>query len=288
MNYSLIRNSGVKKRRPLRWKTWINHSLLALVVTVFMTPLVLALIVSMKTPLEFATSMFALPGSIPVAIYFQQAIAMNYFRLIANTVLITGLSCILTILLASLAAYPLARVVSRWTGAINQLFMLGLTLPFFVALIPLYLFARDLGILNTIHGIVLVYTALNMPFSIFFITSFIRALPKEIEESASIDGCTPITAFRFIILPLIRPVNATLAMFITLGVWNDLLLPLLFFSNAENGTITPAVYSNVGQFSTDYTALLRAAVLSSLPLLIFFFTLQKQIIAGIAEGAVKG
>ena len=122
----------------------------------------------------------------------------------------------------------------------------------------------------------------------FFTAGFIAAIPVELEEASSIDGSTPLSTFWFIILPLLRPANATVAMFIALSIWNDLLLPLLFFNRTEQRTIMPGVYTVVGEFSTPYNELFSAALLASLPLFIFYLILQRQIIAGISAGGVKG
>ena len=246
------------------------------------------LIVAFKTPEDLAQSPFSLPAGLDFSNFAASLERLNFPRLIGNTVVITALSCLLTVLLASMAAYPIARLRTRWMGGVYQLFLVGLTLPFFVVLLPLYLLARDLGLLGTVPGIVLVYTAFNLPFAVFFTAGFILAIPVELEEAAAIDGCSPMGIFWRIVLPLLRPVNATVAMFITLSIWNDLLLPLLFFTHPEQGTVMPGVYTVVGEFSTPYNQLFSAALLASLPLFIFYLLLQRQIIAGISAGAVKG
>jgi raffinose/stachyose/melibiose transport system permease protein len=278
---------GSVRRRP-KWGVLTSTALLLVVVLVFIVPLIFMVIVSLKTSEEQAASVFSLPAAIRLNLYTDLAGQMNYLQLIFNTLAITLVSALLTIMLASLAAYPLARLKTRWIGYTYQLFLLGLLLPGFVTLIPLYLLARDLRLLNTFHGIVLVYAGLNLPFATFFTTSFMMSIPNELEEAAAIDGCTQAQVFRYIVLPLLRPAHGTLAMFITLGIWNDLLLPLLFFSDPNRGTLTPAVYNFIGTWTTDYTVLTRAGVLASLPLLILYFSLQRQIIAGITAGAVKG
>ena len=275
-------------RKSFPWLKYLNTIALVTIVIFFLLPLFFMVLVAFKTTEEVASSPFSLPTSLNFsnfAIVFQR---LDFLRLSGNTILVTTLSCILTVLLSSLAAYPIARLRNRWVGGIYQLFLIGLTLPFFVVLLPLYLLARDLGLLGTVPGIVLVYTAFNLPFAIFFTAGFIAAIPVELEEASSIDGSTPLSTFWFIILPLLRPANATVAMFIALSIWNDLLLPLLFFNRTEQRTIMPGVYTVVGEFSTPYNELFSAALLASLPLFIFYLILQRQIIAGISAGGVKG
>lgn len=274
--------------KPFPWLHYANTAALITVVIFFLLPIFFMVLVAFKTTEEMANSPFSLPANLNFSNFAAALQRLDFLRLSVNTVIITALSCILTVLLSSLAAYPIARVRTRWMSSVYQLFLIGLTLPFFVVLLPLYLLARDLGLLGTVLGIVFVYTAFNLPFAIFFTTGFISAIPLELEEAASMDGSTPFSTFRYIILPLLRPANATVAMFIALVIWNDLLLPLLFFNRNEQRTIMPGVYTVVGEFSTPYNELFGAALLATLPLFIFYLVLQRQIIAGISAGGVKG
>ncbi len=274
--------------KAVPWLHYANTAALIAVVIFFLLPIFFMILVAFKTTEEMANSPFSLPLSLNFSNFLTALQRLDFLRLITNTIVITIISSVLTVLLSSLAAYPIARVRTKWMNGVYQLFLIGLTLPFFVVLLPLYLLARDLGLLGTIPGIVFVYTAFNLPFAIFFTAGFISAIPIELEEAASIDGSTPLSTFRYIILPLLRPANATVAMFIALSVWNDLLLPLLFFNRNEQRTIMPGVYTVVGEFSTPYNELFGAALLASLPLFIFYLILQRQIIAGVSAGSVKG
>jgi len=278
---------------PLRWgrKRWTNLLLSALVLLLtlgYLLPIFLMLVMSVKSQAEYVQNPLALPQR-PTLENFSAVIAqMQYLRAIANTIGITLASTVLIVIIAPLAAYPLARTRARWTNLIYQGFIAGLTIPLFVVMLPLYSVMKTLGLLNTYQGVVLLYTALNLPLAIFFYTGFIRSVPVELEEAAAIDGCSPLLGFWYIVLPLLRPITATLAMFVTLSVWNDFLLPLVFLFKPEARTIMVSVYSFVGEYGFQPTTLFPAAVLASLPLLIFFFVLQKQIIAGVSAGAVKG
>ncbi len=274
--------------KSLIWLHYANTIALITVVIFFLLPIFFMVLVAFKTTEEMANSPFSLPDGLNFSNFAAALQRLDFLRLSGNTIIITALSSVLTVLLSSLAAYPITRLRTRWMGGVYQLFLIGLTLPFFVVLLPLYLLARDLGLLGTVPGIVFVYTAFNLPFAIFFTAGFIAAIPLELEEAASIDGSTPLTTFWYIVLPLLRPANATVAMFIALAIWNDLLLPLLFFSRNEQRTIMPGVYTVVGEFSTPYNELFSAALLASLPLFIFYLILQRQIIAGISAGGVKG
>lgn len=164
----------------------------------------------------------------------------------------------------------------------------GLMIPLFVGLTPLYLLLRDLNLLDTYTGLILAYTALNLPLGIFFYSSFLKSVPLELEEAATLDGCSTWQIYWYVILPLLRPITGTLAMFVTLHVWNDLVYPLLFISDSEKFPITVSVFRFIGTQDIDPTKLFPAAVMATLPLLVMFFLLQKRIVAGITAGAVKG
>lgn len=275
-------------RSRRRWGAIIAGVALTAAVIAYLLPLVLAVGMSLKTSAELVQQPLAWPTRLTFENYETVFAQMKYWRMVGNTVLITLASTVLVSLVAPLAAYPLARVPSRWTNAVYLLFVAGLTIPFFMLMIPVQLLLKALGLINTYVGVILLYTTLNLPLAVFFYTSFIRSIPIELEEASAIDGCTPVRTFWHIVLPMLQPVTGTLAMFVTLSVWNDFLLPLVFLYSPDSRTIMVSVASFIGEYGFNPATLFPAAVLASLPLLIFFFFLQRQIIAGVASGAVKG
>jgi raffinose/stachyose/melibiose transport system permease protein len=170
---------------------------------------------------------------------------------------------------------------------VYRIFIAGSTVPVFVLIAPLYLFLRDLGLLNSYAGIILTYTAMNLPVAIFFYTSFFRQIPIELEEAAAIDGSGPVRTFFVVLFPLLRPVTATLATFLTLGVWNDLVIPLVFVQDPTLKTVMVNAYSLVGSHTLDPSLLFPAALLGVAPLLIVFAFFQRYIVSGLTMGAVK-
>ena len=285
------RRAGSARRatpRPIAWRVLVSGLLLCAVAVVFLLPLFLMVSVSLKSAADLIVSPLGFPWQLRVENYVRAAQNMNYLRSVANTVGITAVAAVFAVFITSAAAYPLARSRSRWLSFVYQFFLFGLVIPGFAGLTPLYILIRNLGLTNTYAGIVLLYVTYQIPFGVFFYTSFIRSLPVELEEAALIDGCTPFAAFRWVVFPLLKPATGTLTMFITLGIWNDFLTPLLFLNKPEMRTIMSSAYSVVGPFGFDPSSLFASLVLASLPLLVFFLVLQKQIIAGIAAGAVKG
>lgn len=278
--------------RPVAWRqrvpVWVGTALAAVLTLITLLPIFYMLVMSVRTRTEISEAPLAFPQQLHLDNFSQAFAGMRYWQSLGNTLLVTVLATALVVVMGSLAAYPLSRVRSRISTATYALFVLGLTIPGFAGLTPLYLLMRHLHLLNTYAGAVLLYAVGNLPLAIFFYTGFLRAIPRELEEAAAIDGCTPLQTFRFVVFPLLGPVTGTLAMFVTLSVWNDLLTPLLFLSRDGQQTVMLSAFRFVGTYGIDPTKLFPACVLGVLPLLIMFFILQRSIVSGISAGAVKG
>lgn len=278
------RATPVLRRLPV----WLGTAAAVLLTLLALLPIFYMLLMSVRTRTDIARAPLGLPDGLHFENYAQTFAGMKYWQSLGNTVLITVLATLLVVVLGSLAAYPLARIRGRISGWLYALFALGLTIPGFAGLTPLYVLMRELHLLNTYTGAVVLYAVGSLPLAIFFYTSFLRAIPRELEEAAAIDGCTPLQTFRYVVFPLLGPVTGTLAMFVTLSVWNDLLTPLLFLSREGQQTVMLSAFRFVGTYGIDPTRLFPACVLGVLPLLLLFFALQRTIVAGISAGAVKG
>jgi raffinose/stachyose/melibiose transport system permease protein len=204
-----------------------------------------------------------------------------------NSGIITVVSVFLTVVISSLAAYPLARVTSRLSTGVFWLILGGLLIPFQVALIPLYQTIRDLGLLGSIWSLVIFYAGLQVPFSVFLYTGFLRTLPRDYEEAASLDGAGQLRTFVSVVFPLLRPITGTVVILNAIAVWNDFLVPLLYLSGTTQQTITVALYSFVGQYVSNWPIVFAGLVISIIPVLLVYFLLQKHIIRGFA-GGLKG
>lgn len=283
-------NASTTHRATLRRHMYpaLRLFLAVAVVALVLLPVFYMLMMSLRPAQDIMAKPLGLPASLFWDNYSKTFGQMNYWRSVANTIGITLAVTLLVSLVSSMAAYPLARLRGKVVGLVYMLLTLGLMVPMFVGLTPLYLLLRDLGLLNSYAGIVLAYTALNLPLGVFFYASFLKTVPAELEEAAELDGCNPWQVYWHVILPLLRPITGTLAMFVTLHVWNDLVYPLLFLSDESKFPITVSVFRFIGTMDIDPTKLFPAAVLATLPLLAMFFVLQRQIVAGITAGAVKG
>ena len=163
------------------------------------------------------------------------------------------------------------------------LFLLGIILPFQLALIPLYRLVEDAGLLGTYTSMVLFYTGLQMPFTIFLYTGFLRALPREYGEAALVDGASHWQSFHRVTFPLLRPITGTVIILNAVFVWNDFLTPLIYLGGSPNETLPVVVYQFVGQYVSNWGYIFAAVVLASLPMLLLFLILQRFVIKGFSS-----
>jgi raffinose/stachyose/melibiose transport system permease protein len=295
-------SSSTKKVHQIK-KTWLakqRNSLAKLSpVDIFQTMGLITLSILILTPVFYMVSMsfrtrreimmkpLSLPKSLELDNYKNVIDAMSYGMSIFNTIFVTACVITLVAVISSLAAYPLARIRNRISTWLYATLTLGLVIPPFAGLTPLYLFMRDLGLLDTYLGLIIAYTVLNIPLGVFFYSSFMKNIPVELENAARLDGANSYQVYWKIILPLLRPITGVLGLFITLTIWNDIVYPLLFILDDSKFTIMVAVVRFLGTHSIDPTKLFPAAVLASAPLLVLFLVLQKQVVAGITAGAIK-
>jgi len=272
---------------PRRLAAGLGTTALTLGTVLFVLPFVFTIVTSLRTAADVARSPLGIPHSFTLKNFTRAFSQIHYGTSTLNTLLITGLSCVLITVLGALAGYPLGRITAGWSTAVYRLFILGTSIPVFVVVAPLYLLMRDLNLLDTYAGVVFIYTALNLPLAVFFYTSFIRQIPADLEEAAALDGCGALRTFFVVILPLLRPVTSTLLTFISLQIWNDLLVPLVFLQDPGKRTVMVNAYSFIDPHTVQPTTLFPAALLGVLPLLVIFIFFQRQMVAGMSAGAVK-
>lgn len=270
-----------------RGKSILVHGIVLGLVAIMLLPLVYMVMMSFKTSTEIAQDPLGLPDSLYWGNYMAALSSMGYVRSVLNSMGITISVIVVVVFAGAMAAYPLARLQNRISRVIVMVMALGLATPNFVTITPIYVIFRDLGLLDSYLGIVLAFAALKLPLAVFFYTSFIAAIPIELEEAARLDNCNNWQIFWHVIRPLLAPVTATLSLFVMIMVWNDFIYPLLLLTDKDKLTVMIAVYKFVGNTGIDPTKLFPAAVLGSLPLLLMFAVFQRKIMAGATAGAVK-
>ena len=254
--------------------TWLLSAMALMLVAFMLLPVLYMVIMSFKSGAEITQNPLGLPASLDFGNYINALSKMNYLRSVLNSIGITLSVTVLVSFIGALAAYPLARRTNRLARALVLLMALGLSTPNFVTITPIYVIFRDIGLLDTYLGLILAFTALNLPLAVFFYTSFIRSIPLELEEAARLDNCSDFRIFWHVIRPLLGPATATLSLFVMLMVWNDFTYPLLLLTDESKFTVMISVYRFVGNHNLSPSDLFPAAVLGSLPLLILFIFFQ--------------
>lgn len=208
-----------------------------------------------------------------------------YFR---NSLLLIATKVPLGILVASLAAYPLAKMRFPLSTPIFLLFLVGLAVPVQVTLQPLLIMMQRIGLANSIWALVPPYIAFGLPFQIFVMRGFFRLIPGELIEAARLDGASELTIFRKIMLPLSLPALATLFIIDSLSTWNEFLIALVMINAKDSRTVPLGLLQFQGEFSTQYTLLMAGIVISIVPVIAIFIFLQRYFVAGLTGGALKG
>lgn len=267
-------------------RTFALELLMIAVAVVFAFPVYVLINLAVRAPSD--TSSPISPTTAPTFANLSQAWQEGGLGgALINSVIVTAVSVLIVLVVSSLAAYPLARSTAHWSRGAFLLIMLGLILPFQLAALPLYQTIRDLGLLGSVWSLVLFYSGLQVPFTTFLYVGFLRALPRDFEEAATIDGCGPLSAYRYIVLPMLKPITVTALVLNTVSVWNDFFTPLLYLSGSDQQTMPVAVAGFVGQFVSDWNLIFAALLISIIPVLAVYLALQRSIINGFA-GGLKG
>jgi raffinose/stachyose/melibiose transport system permease protein len=237
-----------------------------------------------KTQAETAASPLALPSEWRLDTYARVLADVPIVQAFFNTLLITGVSIVLMLVIGSLAAFS---VIMKKSKFITIVFVIAFLVPGQVTLIPLYRLFAQLELVDSLLGLILLYTSGSV-FCYFLIVGYMRTIPGEMIEAAKLDGANPLQIYWRIALPLIRPILITVGVFQTMWVWNDFLTPVVFLSSPEKQTLVLQVYKAVGEFAVDWPAFLALSVLALLPMVVFFVAMQRHIVNGLLAGSVKG
>ncbi len=268
------------------------YSLLVLIATVFLSPIFIILINSIKSNFYISQSPFTLPTPdtfVGIQNYIKGFTQSDFSRALANSVFITVFSVAGIIFLTSMAAWYIVRIKNKLTKIIYYLFVFSMIVPFQMVMYTMTYYAFELNLNNRL-GIVLLYIGFGAGLSVFMFSGFIKSIPEEIEEAATIDGCSPIKTFFLIVFPILKPTAITVAILNAMWIWNDYLLPYLVLGSGKNRTLPVAVQMALtgGYGNKDMGALMAMLVLAILPIILFYLFCQKYIIKGVVAGAVKG
>jgi raffinose/stachyose/melibiose transport system permease protein len=265
------------------------HGILILYTALALFPIILVIMNSFKArkaifgaPLAFPTpSTFSLIGYDKV---FGDSSVVSYYL---NSITVTGGTIFFTLLFGAMAAWALSEYKFRWNTLLALFLAVGIMVPIRLGSVSIIQLIVELNLINTLTALILVYTAQNLPLSIFILSEFIAQIPKDLREAGRCDGLSEYNIFFYIVLPLIKPAMATVAVFTMIPVWNDLWFPLLLAPTGGKQTITLGIQQFLGQYITDWNAVLSALSTAIIPVLILYVIFSRQLIRGLTSGAVK-
>lgn len=270
-----------------KWSSAVWQLLLVLFTLVFLSPLIYMVLNSFKPYSQMLKDPWGLPLTLFLDNYIKAFRQMKFFQSLYNSAVITIASVFLIVVLGGLAAYPITRFDNRLTRFLSVYFLIGYMVPTQVLIVQIFSVMKKMHLINTKTGLILVYAA-GVSFAVFMYQGFIRSMPVDMEESALIDGARPWQMFWKVVFPLLKPASATLIIFQTMWIWNDFVLSSLFLSSRKNLTLLLELHQCIGEFSLDWSVMLAIMCIVMLPMLVFYLLMQKQIIAGMTAGAVKG
>lgn len=268
-------------------KTFAGEILLILVAIVFMIPMYYLVVCTFKNQQQILESPLGLPGNLSLDNYVRALDTMNYWKNFGNSLLITVVSVVLLIVFGSMAAYSIVRHPTKLSKFVSVLFLIGFTVPAQTTMLPLFTVMKSLGLINTYRGMILLHTN-QCVFAYMMYRGALQSIPRELEEAAQIDGCNMWQLFWKVTFPLLKPITVTIAIFNVMWIWNDFMLTYLFLNSSSKATLIMQVFNGMGTFSNDWSMMMAALVLALLPMVIFYLVMQRQIVEGVASGAVKG
>lgn len=261
---------------------------LSIFAAIILVPCAIVILGSTKKDTEVYSKPLSLPERWNLDNYQKLLSESNLATSFKNSILVTGFSVLFTLILASLCAFAIARMLTVTGKLLAGLFALGLAIPAQINIVPVYYLFNDLGLTNSIPGLVIINVTTTLPISIFILTAFFREISREMYEASEVDGASPFRIYRSIAVPLSRPAMGATAIFLFVINWNDLLWPLLLIQQADKKTLPLAMLQYRGEYFVSFSMLFTAVMVASLPMVIMYLLMQRSFVAGLTAGAVKG
>jgi N-acetylglucosamine transport system permease protein len=267
----------------------VSHAVLVLWSLIVVLPLLWTLMTSFKTTSQIFSSPFSLPTSLNVVNYVNAWTTAGIGSYFLNTVIVVGSALVLVMILGSMCSYVLARFSFPGTRLIYYAMLAGLTFPIFLAIVPLFFTLKNFGLLNTLPGLTLTYVAFALPFTVFFLFAFFKALPDEISEAAALDGAGEWKTFFLVMLPMAKNGLTSVLIFNFLGLWNQFLIPVALNTNVKNYVLSQRMASFASQagYAVDFGALFAAVVITVAPVLVVYILFQRQLQGSVSQGTSK-
>ena len=267
---------------------FVTYSILLGAMVVALFPIVLVIMNSLKTRKAIFSAPLAppTPETFSLGGYETVLARSNFGHYFVNSMTVTLVSMFLILLLGAMAAYALSEYSFRGNVLLSLYLAIGIMIPIRLGTVSILRLVVALHLVNTLLALILVYTAMGLPLAIFILTQFMRQVPSELKDAARVDGASEYRIFR-IVLPLVSPAVATVAVFTIIPIWNDLWFPLILAPGESTKTVTLGAQQFLGQFVSDWNAVLSSLTLAMLPVLIIFILFSRQLIKGLTAGAIK-
>lgn len=257
------------------------------IVTLF--PIYMGILNSLKSDGEILNNILAFPTKLSFNNYSNTVEKINFWPSLLNTAKVTLLGLAGIIIFSSMAGYKLSRTKGKLSGALFSVFILSMLIPFHSIMITLTKISKELGIQGSLSGLGMIYIGLGISMAIFLYHGFVKSIPRALDEAAFIDGSGEFRLFFLVIFPLLLPITATVAILNLLWMWNDFLLPLIMITDSNNYTLLLSTNMLFGEYgNNEWSLILAALVMTMLPIIVFYLILQRYILQGVADGAVKG
>lgn len=276
------------RRKPFSAVRLLIYGFLVLLAAVNIAPLVWMVVVSLKSNAEVFASPFAPPAVLQLGNYIFAWTNGKLGVAMLNSVLVCGVTLILSLSLGSMAAFAIARMKWKLSGAAMTAILIGMMVPVHCVLIPLFVRFSKIGLTNSLWGLVLPYTTFSLSMTVFLMTGFFRAMPRELFEAACIDGCGIYRMFFRIGVPMARTGFFVSGLMTFVGNWNELLLGMVFISDPNKKTLPVTLTYFVGPYATNYVQMFAAIVIAVLPTILVYCMFSNQIVEGLTQGALKG
>jgi len=273
--------------KPQKWGNPFTYVVALLFITACIAPVLYIVVGGFRTNSQITTSPAGLPHPWVTTNYTGVLKSTTFWGEFANSVLVALVSTVGIVALGLMVSFVIARYDFKLKGAMYSLFAAGLMFPLVIAITPLYIVIKDLGLIDSLAGVIIPQIAFGLPTTVIILVPFLRAIPKEIEEAAALDGASRLGFFVRMVLPLSWPGVATVGILAFIGSWNNFVLPLYIINSQANFTLPLGVQAFSSQYSTDTAKVLAFTSLAMLPALVFFAVFQKRIVGGLT-GAVKG
>ncbi|MER5627607.1 carbohydrate ABC transporter permease [Streptosporangium sp. NPDC002544] len=271
-----------------RFRTAPIHVIVWVAAVFIVVPFVYGLFGGFKTTAQLSENPLGLPSPWVTENYTDVITAGAFWRQLLNSLFIAVATTVLVVVLSAMAAFAFARFAFRGREFLFTLFAIGLMFPFAVAILPLFILLRTFGLLDNPLGVILPQAAFGLPLTIIILRTFFRSIPNEVEEAATLDGCTPFGFFWRVLLPMARPALATVSVLAIVASWNNFFLPLVVFNDPNLWTLPLGVQQFQGEYAADTAKILAYVIVSMVPALAFYAVAERQLISGLTAGATKG